>query len=188
MGSGNTSSTAICSQIMRSGSKHFVTFRVDEGDPCFIPCIIRPINNWESWNGFHPFFYDIFDFDDDDDEPFSLRENNNGRWGDSDVHVCMFNCSSGGCCCSSWEEDRRSPYGSYVSTGGDPSWDRSTVPRGSPVGMLLDLDKGTLALYSNNQRLGVLKSGLTGEYCWGVIFIGEQPGTVSITRGKVPTF
>ena len=34
------------------------------------------------------------------------------------------------------------------------------------VGMLLDLDEGTLSLYINGEKKGVLKDGLSGEYCW----------------------
>ena len=36
------------------------------------------------------------------------------------------------------------------------------------IGLLLDLTKGTLDVYKNDRRLGSMKSGLVGEYCWVV--------------------
>ena len=36
------------------------------------------------------------------------------------------------------------------------------------IGMVLDLDEGTLDVYKNDQRLGTMRSGLVGEYCWVV--------------------
>ena len=34
------------------------------------------------------------------------------------------------------------------------------------LGMRLDLDEGKLTVYKNNRRLGVMKDGLCGPYCW----------------------
>ena len=34
------------------------------------------------------------------------------------------------------------------------------------IGMVLDLDEGTLDVYKNDRRLGTMMSGLVGEYCW----------------------
>ena len=49
------------------------------------------------------------------------------------------------------------------------------------LGMLLDLDSGTLSVYQNRQRFGIVTYGLAGEYCWlaGV----HSAGDVSIQRG-----
>ena len=52
---------------------------------------------------------------------------------------------------------------------------------GTSLGMLLDLGNGTLSLYQNGRRLGTLKDGLAGEYCWIVGFGGK--GDLSIQRG-----
>ena len=49
------------------------------------------------------------------------------------------------------------------------------------LGMLLDLDNGTLSVFQNGGRLGTLKYGLAGEYCWIAGFSGQ--GDVSIQRG-----
>ena len=34
------------------------------------------------------------------------------------------------------------------------------------IGLLLDLEEGTLTVYKNGRRLGAMKTGLSGEYCW----------------------
>ena len=47
--------------------------------------------------------------------------------------------------------------------------------------MLLDLGEGTLSVYQNGRRVGTLKDGLAGEYCWIAGFWGG--GDVSIQRG-----
>ena len=54
---------------------------------------------------------------------------------------------------------------------------------GDDIGMLLDLDEGTLSVYRNRRKLGVMKSGLTGPYCWvASLFRGQ----VTIKREIVP--
>ena len=37
---------------------------------------------------------------------------------------------------------------------------------GDRVGMLLDLDKGSMTVWKNGERLGVMAEGLTGPFCW----------------------
>lgn len=69
--------------------------------------------------------------------------------------------------------------------GDDSTWNNARVPRDSVLGILLNLDEGTLSIYQDNQKLGIMKSGLEGEYCWGGCMIGAS--TVLITRGTVPT-
>jgi hypothetical protein len=39
---------------------------------------------------------------------------------------------------------------------------------GDHIGMLLDLDQGSMTVYKSVQRLGVMATGLSGEYCWAV--------------------
>ena len=52
------------------------------------------------------------------------------------------------------------------------------------IGMLLDLDEGTLSVYKNGRKLGVMKRGLAGQYCWFVSLVtGSQ---VTIKRGTMP--
>ena len=53
------------------------------------------------------------------------------------------------------------------------------------MGLLLDLDEGTLSIYQNGQRLAVLKDGLSGEYCWWLAIV-KWGAPVSIRRGLDP--
>jgi hypothetical protein len=39
---------------------------------------------------------------------------------------------------------------------------------GNRIGMLLDLDQGTMTVHKNDERLGVMATGLSGEYSWAV--------------------
>ena len=41
------------------------------------------------------------------------------------------------------------------------------------VTMELDFDAGTMTVWINDQRLGVMKSGLTGSYCWAISLAGR---------------
>eukprot|EP01046_Picozoa_sp_COSAG06_P025160 COSAG06_NODE_2097_length_7603_cov_5.875933_9_plen_308_part_00 len=50
------------------------------------------------------------------------------------------------------------------------NWEGRQTARedGDRIGMLLDLDQGTMTVYKNDERLGVMATGLRGEYCWAV--------------------
>ena len=54
------------------------------------------------------------------------------------------------------------------------------------MGLLLNLEAGTLAVYLNGRRLGVMKDGLSGEYCWFAIWVAGGCSTVRIKRGSLP--
>ena len=57
--------------------------------------------------------------------------------------------------------------------------------RGIPIGLLLDLNEGTLSIYQRGQKLTTLKDGLSGEYCWcAETFLADV--SVSIERGPAP--
>ena len=57
--------------------------------------------------------------------------------------------------------------------GMEPTHDRSFK-----IGMVLDLDDGTLDVFKNDRRLGTLKNGLSGEYCW---VITKPSGSVGLS-------
>ena len=44
---------------------------------------------------------------------------------------------------------------------------------GDRIGMLLDLDQGTMTVYKNDERLGVMATELGGKYSWAVVLIDE---------------
>ena len=39
---------------------------------------------------------------------------------------------------------------------------------GDRIGLLLDLDQGSMTVYKNDERLGVMATGLSGKYSWAV--------------------
>jgi len=49
------------------------------------------------------------------------------------------------------------------------------------VGLLLDLDNGTLSVFKDGRELGVMKEGFTGAYCW---FAGRYCDDVGTVTGK----
>ena len=51
------------------------------------------------------------------------------------------------------------------------------------VGLLLDLNKGTLSVFKNGRLLGVMKDGLGGEYVWFVSVY--SPCTISMSISEV---
>ncbi|EJK56657.1 hypothetical protein THAOC_23415, partial [Thalassiosira oceanica] len=78
------------------------------------------------------------------------------EWGDSDVHACEYFCDDGHMGWTNWDVE--------LNEGVD--WDGiECCQSGDTVGMLLNLDEGTLTVYRNNRRLGDLKEGLSGPYC-----------------------
>ena len=56
---------------------------------------------------------------------------------------------------------------------------------GDEIGMLLDLNVGTLSIYKNGRYLGILKDGLAGEYCWVATMWTHGIG-VRIQKGIIP--
>ena len=52
------------------------------------------------------------------------------------------------------------------------------------IGFELDLDVGTLDVYKNDRRLGTLRSGLVGEYCWVVATSPGEYAPVDVTISR----
>lgn len=62
----------------------------------------------------------------------------------------------------------------------------SAKEQGDCVGLLLDLDQGSMTVYKNAVRLGVMQvSGLSGEYCWAVE-MATQGNAVRIESAPAP--
>lgn len=61
----------------------------------------------------------------------------------------------------------------YPSSYGGEGMQSARQP-GDRIGLLLDLDKGSMAVYKNDERLGVMESsGLRGAYCWAVSMFSQ---------------
>ena len=58
--------------------------------------------------------------------------------------------------------------------------------QGDRVGMLLDLDQGSMSIWKNGVKLGVMiTEGLSGPYCWAVEML-EQGQSVRIESAALP--
>ncbi|EJK46268.1 hypothetical protein THAOC_35074 [Thalassiosira oceanica] len=174
-------STAMSGHVMRDG-RHFVEFtlyNVERNMPAGVQLgVIRPVSltggiDLEAdWRG--------------SVNPMSvssslkpavsekLRSQRTAKWVESNVHCCTYYCYNGYCYWRDWDNEK-----------GSSDWQgREGLPGSGTIGLLLDLDEGTLSVFMNGRRLGAMKEGLGGEYCWFVA-VGV-PCTISISRGRAP--
>jgi hypothetical protein len=64
---------------------------------------------------------------------------------------------------------------------GASSWTgMQAANEGDRIGMLLDLDMGTMTIFKNEECLGLMATGLSGEYCWAVELFQGGPDSVRI--------
>jgi hypothetical protein len=49
---------------------------------------------------------------------------------------------------------------------------------GDRIGLLLDLDQGTMTVYKNDERLGVMATGLSGEYSWAMTMYRDSSARI----------
>ncbi|EJK45909.1 hypothetical protein THAOC_35454, partial [Thalassiosira oceanica] len=131
-------SSAICgNHIMRAG-KHWATFVFGSEDLGHLGLqsvgVIRPLPGWDQWGleDFHPFF--------DESILDDLLLERTSRW-EGDVHCCHFYLN-GDCWYSNWEGEVESFW------EGVDNYDKGI----HTLGLLLDLDSGTLSLYQNGQK------------------------------------
>jgi len=162
-------STALCSNhVMRSG-RHFALCKLirDGG----IVGIVRPVHidrsDFDDWglDTFNPGISEFWEY---------LRDKRTVRWGDSNVHYCTVYALEYQCNFN-WFDWRRQQPLAYKSIVG--------LQSGAPIGLLLDLDEGTLSVYQNGKRIALLKDGLSGEYCWQAT---AWRGSISVERSSAP--
>ena len=176
--------TAISNHVMRTG-KHYVTFYVsgehDLTDPTLDFGVIRPIKGWDK-KGLDSFDAICFVPDHLKYRKPLLAEKTE-EWGD-ELHCCIYHSYNGVCFHANWcDEDQ----GQGDGWEGD-DWE-GMEPVGDidnfNVGLLLDLNTGTLSVFKDGRMLGVMKEGLTGAYCW--YFCGiDITCDVTIERGNPP--
>ena len=157
-------STAVSGHVMRGG-RHFVEFAITTSDyvPFLFLGVMRPvslsngIDLGADWRGSVNPVYVLSRHNPALSE--RLRSQRTAKWGDSDIHCCSYFCDDGYCFESGWDGESTSD-----------SWHgRENLLGGGTIGLLLNLDEGTLAVFKNSRRLGVMKEGgLEGEYCWFV--------------------
>ena len=103
----------------------------------------------------------------------SFLAQRSGEWGVGDVHACEYFCGNGTMSCTNWDDAECDDWEGLEA-----------CQPGDTVGMLLNLDEGTLTVYRNERRLGVMKDGLSGSYCW---YVSVRDGTaVTMKRGEPP--
>ena len=162
--------TAFSNNILRAG-KHYATFEVNSSQPGntkgILVGLMRPgrANQNASGSPLHNQFFSQYTTHD--------REHNNAS-----IQCCLYGALIGYCYSSDWPDGTDNVIV-------DRNWEgKESISSGDKIGMLLDLDEGTLSVYKNGRKLGVMKRGLAGPYCWVVTMIS---GTrVTIKRGVIP--
>ena len=62
---------------------------------------------------------------------------------------------------------------------------QNATKEGDRIGMLLDLDQGSMTVYKNDERLGGMATDLSGEYCWAVLLF-VQGDSARIEAPELP--
>jgi len=162
--------TAVSSgHVMRSGI-HYAEFRIISGEPYI--GIVRLMPNLDA-GAYEGSFYFI------SESAFysAFRAQRSDDWGDGNVHACEYWSYVGKVCWTNWDEDEDEDDADWKGMEG--------CSAGDTIGMLLNLDNGALTVYKNNRRLGVMKNGLSGPYCWYTAVAGNE--RVAIKKALPPT-
>ena len=176
---GGNCSTAMSGHAMRGG-RHFVEFLIASTSrmPLVFLGVIRPVSLTDGidleddWGGHVNPMLVSSNYKSAVAE--KLRSHRTSKWGGSIVQCCTYYCGNGHCNWTDWNNDEIT-FGWQGSEGLEES---------GTIGLLLDLAEGTLSVFNNGRRLGVMKDGLDGEYCW---FITDYSGcTISMSKGRAP--
>ena len=157
--------TAFSNNVMKAG-KHYAAFEISVPTNNIILGLMRPGKANQNAKG-TPLYSKFF-------RNFSRLGTEEER---NKVQCCVYNARNGSCYTSDWS-------GSDSPDRHDWEGSESMSMYRVEMGLLLDLDEGTLSVYNNGRKLGVMKSGLAGPYCWvASIYRGSQ---VTIKRGIIP--
>ncbi|EJK57069.1 hypothetical protein THAOC_22927 [Thalassiosira oceanica] len=172
-------SSAVSGHVMRGG-RHFVEFAISINErslPLVCLGIMRPVSLTDGidleadWEG--KVIPAIVSSDYKSAVAEKLRSQRSAKWGESTVHCCTYDCNTGLCRWTDW--DNEDDYSDWQG--------REILEVSATIGLLLDLDEGTLSVFEDGRRLGVMKEGLGGEYCWFVT--AGSPCTISFSRVQV---
>jgi hypothetical protein len=75
--------------------------------------------------------------------------------------------------------------GSRYPGGWDWEGMQGAMEQGDRIGLLLDLDQGSMTVYKNDERLGVMATGLSGAYCWAANVL-DVVDSVRIQAAETP--
>ncbi|EJK67709.1 hypothetical protein THAOC_11223, partial [Thalassiosira oceanica] len=157
---------------MNSGI-HYAEFQMMAGIPTWLGMgIVRPMPNLDTdihTNGNFGFFFGLLygDF-------LAARTD---EWGTGNAHVSQYSSMTGRMSWTNWEAEQ-SELGDWEGMEG--------CGTGDTIGMRLDLNEGTLTGYKNDLRLGVMKEGLFGSYCWYATWVEADESPI-VLRGELLT-
>ena len=148
-GTGNGWAAAICSKHIMRGGKHYAMFprRQYSCGALTYMGLIRPIQGWDKKGlvNFYPTLVGHLD---------ALLQERTACWGDSTIHYAIL-CGNDGYACTS---DFTGALPQLHWKGRD---DYRASRTGTKTGLLLDLDNGTITVYKDGLRIGVLIDGLS---------------------------
>ena len=162
-------SAAVASNYVMQSGIHYAEFHITGSA---LIGVVRPLNLYLSPERYANRYFNFFD-----SSLFSdFLAARTDAWGCGNVHSCRYSSAYGEMRWTNWDDFPSSP-------GPGLEWEGMEVCQpGDTVGMLLDLNEGTLSVYKNNRRLGVMKDGLDGSYCWNVsVWEGVE---VAIKKGE----
>jgi len=179
--------TAVSDHVMKTG-KHYVTFTCSSGlnqasdQPNWFG-IVRPMKRFTPLGYIRRSTNEITTWTKGLFTPFDgiqiseLRELQCPEWGNSNTHACVYQTING--------QSKSTDWGFNNSVNSIPkvankAWEGMQSFDGGKIGLLLDYDEGTLSVYKNDIKLGVLKKGLSGVYCW-MVSVGHRWGSTSLT-------
>jgi len=187
--------TAVSDHVMRAG-KHYVTFTssgLDSLDDHLLWFgVVRPLKQFTPDSSFSALFTPFSENWADD-----LRELQCPEWGDSNIHSCVYRARDGQCKSTDWvfEEGNDDEHEDTLNVTNE-AWQGMQMFEGcGKIGLLLDYDEGTLTVYKNDIKLGIMKEGLSGAYCWMVtvgmdwgdaMFTSASKARIKIERGPHP--
>lgn len=173
MGRSFTAFTAVSDHVMRAG-KHYVTFTcTDVGLQSDQPLwfgIVRPLKRCTAnrTNFFTPFCGNKVN---------RLRALQCPEWGESNIHSCVYETINGQCKSTDWGFNTNEDNIPNVT---NEAWEGMQTFEGcGKIGLLLDYNDGTLTVYKNDIKLGFMKEGLSGAYCW-MVTVGSWWGRSSL--------
>ena len=163
---GEDESSAVASGYVMKSGIHYAEFDFYRGIIIGIDVIIgivRPLSNLDV----SEFADSEFSFFDEEmyGEFLAARTI---EWGNGDVHACSCSASRG-MIWTNWAD--RTEESEHCYWEGMECLDDFINP--VVFGMLLNLDEGTLTVYVGGHRVGVMKRGLSGSYCWYATLFDE---------------
>lgn len=134
--------TAFSNNILRAG-KHYVTFSPQSNNMRLMVGVMRPGRVNEDTRG-SPRYKEFY-------QHFS--QTHAAHYNNSSVQCCLLGLATKNCLSSGWDDETNNEC---------ETWNSESMSYCDEIGMLLDLDEGTLTVFQNGRKLGAMKRGLSG--------------------------